>query len=59
MTSHQHAERIAEQVLRKLDDFAGFDGWWSNIDADCQENIFQELISTIETNLIIHRMSVV
>jgi hypothetical protein len=42
---------VVSKILLELNDRSGFDGWWSNIDYDIQEEIENELVSIIKSIL--------
>jgi hypothetical protein len=45
------AERIVFRVMDELNGRSGFDHWWSNIDADIQNEILNDLHQTVEREL--------
>lgn len=45
--SKEEARYVARMVLRNLDDRAGFDHWWGEIDAETQREIMDDLTGVV------------
>jgi hypothetical protein len=42
-------EEIANNIIAVLEERAGFDSWWDDLDGDIQKEILTEMEETIET----------